>query len=100
MTILEMFDKVNEYNRIQDLLKLDYAEHIDLFFVDDATCTKVDSYEACERIIREMYVPECAELILNCDFYEFRRQITFSTYVPAPYAHEQAQIFTVEFQAA
>lgn len=95
MTIKEMFSKVNEYNRIQDLLHLDFADKVNVFYVDDTICRSFDSYEACEDFIRETYIEGCARKILNHNGYDFRKPVTFDVDL-----FGTKNVFTIEFQAA
>lgn len=97
MTLKKMFEKVNAYNEIAEMMCTRKAEiH---FYLRDVICfgDHFDSFESLRKYIRKEYTKELADAVLNCSDWELDKEIEISY---TDYFGSQIGTFCAELVAA
>lgn len=74
MTLKKLFDKVDTYNEIADLMRTQRAS---IYFTDGNYCfgEQFSNYTEFRKYIKKEYIKEVADLILKSEDWEFDKQV-------------------------
>ena len=75
MTLKKLFDKVDTYNEVAELMN---ARKARIYFSDSYFSGKhFDNYSSLRKYIKAEYIEELAGLILKADTWEFDKEVKF-----------------------